>query len=201
MAKRRPQYEILISRLQDENISRAEADACWEKLYKWFDRMLRGVWGSGVVGIDFKDFKQEVFIRLIDNLSGLRAPGALPGYLKTIAIRLKLDYLEKKNLIDPEEKIDAIESVDTRLENVLPVDVLSVVRLHLEELPPRQKEVLELYLIKGYSTAVIAERLQRSEGHIRKTKSLGRKKLIARMEQLGETLDKAYVEYLTRTKK
>lgn len=172
----------LVSRLQDEEISQAEASAYSVELIQRFEPLLRNVWHrySGQ-GVPFEDFTQEVYLGVFRSLDALQDPRAFPGYIRTIAYRVAVNYLRKQR---PTSLQENFESWDTKLEEGIREDALDLIQIHLEDLPPRERDVLKLYLQK-WSTAAIAEKFNISMNAVRLAKSRSIRRLKKIFEDIG----------------
>jgi RNA polymerase sigma-70 factor (ECF subfamily) len=165
-----------------------EAGPYCEEIIRRFEPLLRKAWRHVPATTEYRDFVQDVFVRLFGNLPRLENPRAFPGYFQRIvqttasaAIRAKAPQMES---IDEA----AIERVVSRVDQEILAAVFLQSYLHL--LPPREGEVLRLEWVDGLSPAEIMKKLGLSRGGISAAKSRGINKLRDIIASEGEQLDR-----------
>ena len=81
--------------------------AAWDMIVERYAPLIWNVCGRHrLSGADAEDVGASVWLRLVENLGGLREPAALPGWLATTARRECLHYLAQKNRQVPVEDLD-----------------------------------------------------------------------------------------------
>ena len=131
---------------------------------------------------------QTVWLRLVEHLSDLRAPEALPGWLVTTTQRECSRYQrrEQKMLpVDPHS--DGIMNQGTTVDpdlDILRAELRQALRDGLEELPPRDQRLLrlraadppksyqEISKLTGMPVGSIGPSLRRSLDRLRQTKAV-----------------------------
>ena len=96
---------------------------------------------------DAADVNQTVWLRLVEHLSDLREPEALPGWLVTTARRESLRLLEARRgplPVDPAAPaLDVVDDADLA-EPLLRDERARALRAALDELPPARRDLLVL---------------------------------------------------------
>lgn len=107
------------------------------------------------------DAFQEGFVRLYSNLKSYRHEGSFEGWARRIFITACLDYIKRKKSyfleIDEASPVEAVEL--SGLDKLEMADLMKMV----QQLPPGQRTIFNLYLVEGYSHKEIAEKLDISE--------------------------------------
>src|SRR6266702_2862798 len=143
--------EVLIVLVQQ---ARGQDKAAFAALYQFYYpricRYLAGLVASPEVG---EDLAQETFLRVWSKLPNLINERNFIGWLYRIAKNLLLDYLRSKRRERP--PLENIEDADTRIAFENDIEERELVRLALEQISPKRREVLFLHL-ENYSYAEIA---------------------------------------------
>jgi RNA polymerase sigma factor (sigma-70 family) len=153
---------------------------CQEIIHR-FEPLLRKAWRHLSQSIEhlaqpmeYRDFVQDVFVRLFGGLPNLREPRAFPGYFQRCVQSTVVTAIRRKRA--PEENIDdrAME-IATRVDEEILTAVFLQSYLHL--LPQRERTVLQLEWVDGLSPDEIATTLGLSRGGASAAKSRGISKL------------------------
>ncbi len=173
----RPLAEASIEHLVEglRTSSREEAGPYCEEIIRRFEPLLRKAWRHVPATTEYRDFVQDVFVRLFGNLSRLEDPRAFPGYFQRIVQTTASSAIRAK--APPMESIDeaAVERIVSRVDQEILAAVFLQSYLHL--LPPREGEVLRLEWIDGLGPAEIMKTLGLSRGGTSAAKSRGINKL------------------------
>jgi len=125
--------------------------------------------------MDYQDFAQEVFVRLFSWLPALHNPKAFPGYFRRVALSVVADtFRRSKPQIQPHDPalLDVLEAADAAI-----LDKIFVAS-YLSKLQPKEREVLTLEYMSGYSPAEIAPLVGlKTAGGVRMIKSRAMKRL------------------------
>ncbi len=123
-------------------------------------------------GVEYRDFVQEVFLRLFQGLPKLRNPKAFPGYLLMVCRSVAIDLRRRER--GPEESPVENDIVFEDTDEPLMARIL--VRSMLERLPPRERQVVRSLLLEGVTAQTLAANLGIEEGAVRTTlsRALGR---------------------------
>ena len=139
---------------------------------------------------DAEDIAQNIFLKLWTRPDLWQGQESMTGYLYTVT-RNEIYNLFKQQKVEQEYESHIIRSQligelcdeDTSLlENLYYKEIVLLVELALNQLPPRRKQVFEMSRIEGLSHKEIAEKLQipvrTVEDHIYKTLTELRKVLM-----------------------
>jgi RNA polymerase sigma-70 factor (ECF subfamily) len=138
-------------RISDEDgIIRAAAAgdrAAFGELYVRYARLVHGILLARVPPNEADDLVQEVFLRAMRQLPGLRTAAAFRGWLSTIARNCAMDYFRQARPQVPLE--DNLTAHDSGLDGL---EVLDLIR----HLPEAYREPLVLRLVEGMTGPEIA---------------------------------------------
>ena len=133
-----------------------------------------------------KDVLQETLIRIFKYINKYEAHGSFEAWIRKIALRCSLDWLDKRYFKVESSVQDLPET------RAFQPDVFS--RLHMEEiirlvqsLTPSLRTVFNLNVIEGYNHKEIAEMLQITE-------STSRANLMRARQALQQKLDEQYLK-------
>ncbi|MGE5559886.1 MAG: RNA polymerase sigma factor [Chloroflexota bacterium] len=132
-------------------------DLTWRQVYRFAYQRVQN-------REDAEDVTQETYVRSLPAFSRTN-PAALPGYLRTVALNVIRDRWRHKRVTGTQVELQAIDLPTADPANEI-VD-RELVSAALARLPDDQRTVLELRLIRGFSTAETAARMSRSEGAVR----------------------------------
>ena len=127
--------------------------AAWEDLYAEYSRLLWGVARRFRLDEHQRaDAVQATWLKLLENIDGIRDPACLPGWLATTVRRICADKVRSSQREKPVEVLGEWRVVLERAEDddTCPVRSLirrehqAAVRLVLAELPEQQKQLLQL---------------------------------------------------------
>ncbi|MBI1222696.1 MAG: sigma-70 family RNA polymerase sigma factor [Bacteroidetes bacterium] len=123
-----------------------------------------------------KDFLQEGFIRVFQNLTSFKGEGSFEGWIRRIMINGCLEALRK-----PENRLfyEDVETIDAEMSytpDMRKLDVQYILR-KIQELAPGYRAVFNLYVLEGYQHQEIAEMLDISESTSKSQLSRARKLL------------------------
>jgi RNA polymerase sigma-70 factor, ECF subfamily len=149
--------------------------AAFGTLYGQFARMVHGILLAHVSYTDAEDLSQDVFVRAMEQLRGLREPEASGGWLASVADRAALDHRRR---IHPEtdlpDEIPGGERPDGEAFEVLAV---------IQRLPESYRETLVLRLVEGMTGPEIAARTGLTHSSVRVNLCRGMKLLRERLEE------------------
>jgi RNA polymerase sigma factor (sigma-70 family) len=110
-----------------------------------------------------KDILQDGFIKVFTKLGQFGFQGSFEGWMKRIFVNTALEYYRsQKNHMyhDDVESAFEIQHQDYTIDKMGQQEILAII----QSMAPGYRNVLNLYIIEGYSHAEIAEMLQISEG-------------------------------------
>ncbi len=164
-----------------------DADAFGEIVSR-FQNMAVAV-GMGMLGDAHlaQDAAQDAFVEAYLSLNALREPAAFPGWFKRIVIKQAYRQLRKgarewplddlRELPDDYQPSDALESLYTQMR----------VRHALSDLPDRQRVLVNLFYLDGYSQQEIVDFLDLPLASVKKGLFLARKHLREEMHDMTTT--------------
>jgi RNA polymerase sigma factor (sigma-70 family) len=136
-----------------------------------------------------KDFLQEGFIRIFENLNQYNQKGSFEGWIRRIIINTALEkYRDRYYLTRVDEEI---EKKDVRADFDI-INDLSAQELmkYIHELSPKYRMVFNLYAIEGYSHKEISALLNISEGTSKSNLSRARAVLQEKVLQYNKIANK-----------
>jgi RNA polymerase sigma factor (sigma-70 family) len=178
-----PSVRELLARLADADD--AETIAIFAELVQRYEPVVRVGWRQ-TRGVEYQEFSNEVFKRALGALPTLREHFAFPAYFQRIVRSVSGDLMRRARK-DGDIPKDADE-VASAVENEILVPL--VVRSYLEHLGSRERDVLELEYIYGYSADEMAVHFQVTPGTVRNMKHRALKKLQAVVERDRRMLER-----------
>jgi RNA polymerase sigma-70 factor (ECF subfamily) len=155
-----------------------------DSVFREFILRYESLVASTVIGMlgktpEAEDVGQEVFIRFYNSLNNFRGDSAVGTYLTRIAINLSLNELKRRKrrslflmYNDDNEK----DIADTNRKNEYNENE-KIVQIAIQKLPAKQRSVVVLRLIDGYSTRETAEILNLPIGTVLSRLSRAQEKL------------------------
>jgi len=149
--------------------------AAFGTLYAQFARMVHGILLAHVSYADAEDLMQDVFIRALQQLSGLRELAAFGGWLSSIARRAAFDHHRRtRRLTGLPHSIPGGDRPDGEAFQVLAA---------IQRLPESYRETLVLRLVEGMTGPEIASRTGLTPSSVRVNLCRGMKLLREQLEQ------------------
>lgn len=111
-----------------------------------------------------EDILQEGYIRVFENLHNYRNEGSFEGWIRRIMINTALEMLRKKQpyILPDDFENDSVTSVaETIMEVMEAKDIMDLI----QQIPFGYREVLNLFIVDGYSHKEIAEIMGISENN------------------------------------
>ena len=135
-----------------------------KSLYEKYSRIMFGVslrYSNGYE--EAKDILQDGFVKVFTKLHQFSFSGSLEGWMKRIFINTALEYYRVNK---PYMNQSDVEAADGNLHDDFTVERLSQKEILeiMNEMATGYRNVLNLYIIEGYSHAEIAGMLKISEG-------------------------------------
>lgn len=137
--------------------------------------------------VDADDIFQQGFLQVFVDIGQVRNPDALPGWIKMVFINTALRHLKQQKsvlVICRDELNDDYDNIDNTALVELEVEkIMDLIQL----LPPRCKEVFNLYVIDGFKHQEIADMLAISVGSSKSYLHEAKQKLMAEVNLLNKT--------------
>ena len=153
------------------------------QLYQWYLPMVHGILLAKLPRLEVEDLVQEVFLRALSRLHGLRDASRFGAWLAAIARNMANDYYrDPRTQIDRQDHsldADATIAPDEHAKTREAAEILDIIR----GLPEAYRETLVLRLVEGMTGPEIAVRTGLSHGSVRVNLHRG-------MQQLRENLDR-----------
>lgn len=143
-------------------------------LYQQYGRLVHGILLAYVSPSQTEDLMQDVFVKVMERLPGLRDPAAFPGWLMAIARRTAIDYGRCAKPIT--------ELREYRARGAQPDGEAFAVLATIQRLPESYRETLVLRLVEGMTGPEIAARTGLTPESVRVNLCRGTKMLRALLE-------------------
>lgn len=148
--------------------------AAFASLYRRYGTVIHAVLLTRVRHPDADDLTQEVFLKAMERLNGLRKPEAFAPWLFAIARRLAVDYArDRKITSDPSDLPAAKAELNEQAFAVLET---------IRKLPEAYRDSLTLRLVEGMTGPEIAERTGMTPDSVRVNLCRGFKLLRERLD-------------------
>ena len=138
--------------------------------------------------LDHEEICQDVFLKVHDRLDEFKFESKLSTWVATIAFRMSINFIKKKELTIIDEAEVEKEIVDRIADNSFPADIISkddsksYIHKMILELPVQYRTVLTLYHLEEMSYPEIKEVTGMPEGTVKNYLFRGRKLLKERLE-------------------
>lgn len=131
-----------------------------------------------------KDVLQETLIRIFSNIHKYRNTGSFEGWMKKIAVRCSLTWLDKTHFKRETglTEFHLNESIQPDVYNYLGVEKIQQL---IQELPPGFRAVFNLNVIEGYSHKEIGELLNITESASRSQLTRAKRQLQKKLNSIN----------------
>ena len=141
---------------------------------------------------DADDVLQDAFIKVYKSLVNLKNPAAFLTWLHRIVVNLSIDFSRKKS------RRIALNDDNEDVEDEIPLmalwtsdpeamyknrEMMQLIQDAVMDLPPRQRAVIILHEVKGYSKKEIGRILKCPQGTVRSNLHYAREKLKKKLEK------------------
>lgn len=139
--------------------------ATWEPLYRFIYFKVQN-------REEAEDITQETYVKAFSYMQkGSIEPEKYINFLKTVALNVLRDRWRKNKRLETRESLNNFETIDLEKSTMEDLAETSVRRALIENalkmLGEEQQTVIELRIIKGYSTAETARIMNKKEGAVR----------------------------------
>lgn len=131
-----------------------------------------------------QDLTQETFLRGWKSRHQLADPNAAKGWLLRIASNVWTDWQRRAKRQTTENAASVTDRQPSIPMQLIHREQLDVVLAALDELPPRQQQVVHLVCVERLSQAEVATILDISESAVKANLSAGRKKMRKQLESV-----------------
>lgn len=166
-----------------ERAQQGDAEALSELYERYLPRVYRFVAARLRRAEDVEDVTEEVFLKVIDNLGRYRWRGLPFGaWIFRIARNEVVTFIRRQKLREHTDPLDdrIRDSESGQAVRIEERDRMEAVRAAIGQLPPAQREVIELRFVAGLSVAETAKVLGKSENNVKVLQHKG----IARLQRL-----------------
>lgn len=146
------------------------------------------------------DSMNTSFLKILNNLSGLKEITTLPAWVKQITVNTSIDFYRsrkkynERNRFTIDNEFSTVGNNHTNLDfTESKMDSAQIFKM-IQQLPDTTREVLNLFAIDGYSHKEVAEMLQISEENSRWHLHKARKLMTEKLEQNHYTLNNTKYE-------
>lgn len=126
-----------------------------------------------------KDVLQEAFIKIFSSLETYRSEGSFEGWVRRITVNIALGHLRKdkeRYAVDVSKSEEVGETFNSESGITDDISAKEILEL-IQELPIALRQVVNLYIIDGYSHKEISELLGITEDNSKQRLRRGRKAL------------------------
>jgi len=127
---------------------------------------------------DREELCQDVFVKVFKNLADFKFDARLSTWITTIAYRMSINFLKKKNRRMREEDLDKVSfELGTIDSNVEDADFSKFIHYLIMQMPDTYRSILTMYHLDGFSYPEIVEVTGMPEGTVKNYLFRARKKL------------------------
>ena len=138
---------------------------------------------------DHEEICQDVFMRVYDRLDEFNFQSKLSTWIGTIAYRMSLNFIKKKNILsESEDDLNDIKiSIESVEENYIQIDSSDFINKLIMQLPVNYRTVLTLYHLEDMKYPEIVEITGWPEGTVKNYLFRGRKLLKEKLDEFLKT--------------
>jgi RNA polymerase sigma-70 factor (ECF subfamily) len=156
--------EERLKRAQEGDLKSIEeiCASTWEALYRFIYYKVQN-------RQEAEDITQETYVKALSHLqkSNIKIDKYI-SFLKTVSLNVIRDNWRKNKRHGTSVNLDAINPEETAIEDTSEAEAQrALVQDALSQLSGEQRKVVELRILKGYSTAEVAEMMNKKESSIR----------------------------------
>jgi RNA polymerase sigma-70 factor, ECF subfamily len=137
---------------------------------------------------DAQELAQDVFVKALTKLDQLRVPEAFVGWLKSIAVRMSINFIQRKKLVaGGDSYVDGVAAEDSGPEDVaLASERRAEVHRCLGRLRDLDRETLEAFYVRGKSILEMSDEFSAPVGTIKRRLHVARHRLEAAIGEFAE---------------
>ncbi|HWO59914.1 MAG TPA: sigma-70 family RNA polymerase sigma factor [Umezawaea sp.] len=121
------------------------SNSAWREIHDRYSPLVRWVCrGYGLTGADADDVSGTVWLHLVANVTAIRVPEALPGWLRTTAQHECVRVLRHRRRQIPQEIEAGDRTEPASDEALLAGERRAIVRAALDRMPERDRQLLSL---------------------------------------------------------
>lgn len=149
---------------EKDDAARSFGEICaltWESVYRYVYFRVQN-------REEAEDITQETYVKALSYLKENRLRSDLPGFLRSVALNILRDRWRRSKRQGPSVSIHDLSMADEAADDIAEQSAIrSTIRKALDGLGPEHRMVIELRIIKGYSTAETARIMNKKEGTVR----------------------------------
>lgn len=134
---------------------------------------------------DVEDLVQDVLLQATRKLNQLRAPAAFPGWIKTMTVRLAINYGKRRKATvsaDPDLLAQTMTCGQTPLDDLQVAEQASEVRDGMAALRDMDRQTLEAFYFDGKSLNEMCDQFDAPLGTIKRRLHTARRRLAKHLE-------------------
>ena len=178
----------------NEALSRLLSDPAFENRVRRIAASVLKRYGSRGVYETSEDLKQEVYLRVLSNITGMRdirSEGQFVGWILSVARNIYIDRLRRSVLENRSVAEDDLSQTDrTAMENQYNETALKEV---LEKLDPKKGKIVRLFL-QGYTARQIADELDISPHTTYRLVKQIQKTILGEVDELTTKMKESQIE-------
>ncbi|HMP80611.1 MAG TPA: sigma-70 family RNA polymerase sigma factor [Pirellulaceae bacterium] len=135
---------------------------------------------------DAEELTQDVFVKVLEKLDQLRQAEAFPGWVKSIAVRLSLNFVQRRRvaLVDQLGMVGELDE-QSPTETAIARERADTLRSGLDQLRALDRETLHAFYIDGKSILEMADEFEAPIGTIKRRLHVARQRLAGEVEMLA----------------
>lgn len=178
------------------------AEALSELLEQLYPKLYHIAWRLAGSQADAEDLTQDVCLKLLDALPGLRDPQAVLGWAETVTQNTCVNYLHRKRpyLFKTDEEADAaLGSLPEEKTDAVPDQYMDMAAKReiilgmIDALPEAQRLTVYLYYYGSHSVQEVAQLMGVSEGTVKSRLAAARANLKSQVEEEERRGNKLYL--------
>jgi RNA polymerase sigma-70 factor (ECF subfamily) len=111
-----------------------------------------------------QDILQEGFVKVFTRLDMFEARGSLEGWVRRIMVNTALEVLRKKSPTDRFRELEEVKEVGVPEDTLDKIETQVLMDL-IQQIPDGYREVLNLFIVEGYSHQEISEMMSITESN------------------------------------
>ena len=144
---------------------------------RWHDKFCYQAYGYTKNIADAQDIVQDSWQVIINKMGQLKDPNAFKSWAMRIVVRKSIDWVRRKRILPMKSDTEMPDSEASIVENDSRPAMIARLKVGIEQLPEKQKQVLKLFYLQEYNLDEIASILGLSKGTVKSRLFYAREKL------------------------